>query len=46
MCSPKKGEVPLKARGNWRIGRLAAAYCLALNSYDLLIVSSDSDSVF
>ena len=42
---PEKGKVPCKARGYGRFGRLAAAYCLASLSYDLL-VSSDSDFIF
>ena len=44
---PEKRKSCAKARGGGhvRFGRLAAAYCLAFYSYDL-VVSSDSDYIF
>ena len=36
----EKGKVPQKFQGHRRFGRLAAAYCLASYSYDLLVSSA------
>ena len=43
--APLKRETPVQSTGHRPFVRLAAAYCLASYSYDLL-VSSDSDFIF